>query len=96
VPSLLWVGDLVGGGWGTRLYFVLLGRTSASSSWRKDWSSCSASSSWERGLEFVDRGAGTDSGIDDGGLDCLASCDWIGADGEVVEVLHSQPIVVRL
>jgi hypothetical protein len=45
-----WVWAEGGKDLGTRMYFVLLAWVSASISLRKDWSSCSASSSRERGL----------------------------------------------
>lgn len=78
-----------------REYFVLEGRTSASISWRKLWSSFSAISSFERGFEGAASGAGC------GGGGALSFWSGGKVDVGVVEVdagvsvgvVHSQPIL---
>lgn len=76
-----------------RLYFVLLGRASASSSCRNEWNSCSASSSRVNGFDglvvLCDAAAGSwiALGGSDGGISALLEPGW----GSGVD--HSQPIV---
>ena len=86
--------DVCGGGERpTREYFVLEGRASASSSWRKEWNSFSAISSLERGFE------GAASGTGWGGDGTLSFRSGGKVDEGVVEedagvdVDHSQPIL---
>ena len=80
--------EVVGGGRGTRLYFVLLGWMSAESSSRNEWSSFSAISSRESGVEGG--GVGVCSGDVCGEGLVSVSC----LDGELAAgVDHSQPIL---
>lgn len=81
-------GEGGGGCLRTRLYLVLLGFASASSSLRKDWSSFSAISSRVRGAEGD--GVGEEAEDCEVGSKALPSA---GATGEEVED-HSHPIVV--
>jgi hypothetical protein len=89
-----------GGGCGTRLYFVELGRISASSSSRSERNSDSASSS--RVGDRVDTLGGSDCCGGDGGG--CRSWEGIGDGGSVeiglsacvVEELQSQPIITGL
>lgn len=78
----------MGGCLGTRLYLVLLGAVSASSSWKKDWSSLSATSSRDRGFGegSWDTGSGSDSNAD---LVVVFS-----AGGACSGVFQSHPIVM--
>ena len=78
-----------GGCLGTRLYFVLLGFASASSSLRKDWNSLSAISSRVKGAEDK-AGDGEENEGCEAGFDALLSVD--AADEEVED--HGQPIVI--
>ena len=88
---------MVGGGErGTRLYFEDEGRVSASSSLRKEYSSCSARLSRERGFEDASAGGG------EGGVwaaDWGESCECFsrtGTDeGGGVGVVQSQPILIQ-
>ena len=80
-----------GGGRGTRLYFLLEGWMSASSSSRKDCNSFSAASSREMGL-----GGGVS---DDKLVDCVAVCEDAGMEspcGGATGVDQSQPIVMKV
>lgn len=74
---------------GMRLYFVLLGRASASISWRKDCSSRSATWSLVRGFEESDGDAAVDSGMELGVVEALS---WLGGGGGDDEEDQGQPI----
>lgn len=79
-----------GGCRGTRLYFVLLGRVSASISWRKDCSSFSASSSLVKGFEGVLWSGAAGGAAADCGEDVVFSWAEEGAASEGLD--QSQPI----